>query len=70
MKNTTKLILANAFALLAVVVFLTVGSTFGVEVKSASASLMVKALFFLVPQMGFIYLYWNSLKKEVHREIA
>jgi len=70
MKNTKKLILANVFAMLAVVLFLTLGNTFGIEFGSTSTSLMVKALFLLIPQVGFIYLYWMSLKSFEEGEIA
>ncbi|AFL84698.1 hypothetical protein Belba_2130 [Belliella baltica DSM 15883] len=70
MKNTKKLILANVFALLAVVVFLTLGNTFGIDFGSATTSLLVKALFLLIPQVGFIYLYWMSLRSAEERNIA
>lgn len=70
MKKTKKLILANVFAMLSVVLFLTLGNTFGIEFGSASTSLLVKALFLLTPQVGFIYLYWMSLRSSEEGEIA
>lgn len=70
MKNTKKLILANVFAMLTVLVFLTLGNTFGIEFGSAKTSLLIKASFLLIPQIGFIYLYWTSLRLSEEGEIA
>ncbi|MCH7399518.1 hypothetical protein MM236_16055 [Belliella sp. DSM 107340] len=68
MKNTTKLVIANVFALISVVVFLLLGNMYGLEFKDASTSLLSKALLVLIPQLGFIYLYWMSLKENEEKE--
>lgn len=63
MKNKHKLILANVFALLAVVSILTVSSSLGFDIKNNSG-LVAKLLLVVVPQLGFIYLYFRYSVKE------
>lgn len=61
MKNTTKLILANMFALLALITIFSVSKSLGLELGFGSQALVPSILLLAVPQMGFIYLYWKSL---------
>lgn len=58
MKNSTKLILANVFALLAVVSILSVSNALGLSIM-ATPSLLISLIF--IPQIGFFYFYWKSL---------
>jgi hypothetical protein len=60
MKNKTKLILANAFALVAVFTMLTVFKLSGIETGSNSVSMLPNVLLLTVPQVGFFYFYWMS----------
>lgn len=68
MKNTTKLVIANIFALISVVVFLLLGNLYGLEFKNSSTSLLSKALLVVIPQLGFIYLYWMTVKGNEEKE--
>lgn len=61
MKNNTKLILAHLFALVAVVVILTVNQFLGIDLKNGSGDFLPKILLLLIPQMGFVYLFFKSL---------
>lgn len=56
MKNSTKLLLANAFALFAVVLVLTGAKVMGVQV-GLSGSMLANVLLIVVPQLGFAYFY-------------
>lgn len=70
MKNKTKLIVANLFALVAVVGILTFFRSAGIEIGSASGAMVPKVLLLLIPQAGFIYFYWKSLSNENKKAIA
>ncbi|EOZ99253.1 hypothetical protein A33Q_0631 [Indibacter alkaliphilus LW1] len=61
MKNTTKLILANLFALVAVITVFSLSKTQGIELGFSSQALVPSALLLIIPQMGFAYLYWKSI---------
>ncbi len=61
MKNTTKLILANMFALVAVITIFSLSKSQGIELGFSSQALVPSVLLLLIPQMGFAYLYWKSL---------
>lgn len=61
MKNTTKLILANMFALVAVITIISLSKIQGVELGFSSQALVPSVLLLIIPQMGFVYLYWKSL---------
>ena len=64
MKNITKLIVANLFALLAVVLILVGAKLSGVDVSEDSGILLPKVLLFFIPQFGFVYFYWKTAKLE------
>ncbi|WP_373496785.1 hypothetical protein [Aquiflexum sp.] len=64
MKNKTKLILANVFALVAVLSILTVFKLLGIEIGSAAGSILPNVLLLSVPQMGFFYFYWLSYQSK------
>lgn len=70
MKNKTKLIIANLFALVAVVSILTLFRSSGIEVGSASGSMIPNVLLLFIPQAGFIYFYWKSISNENKKAIA
>lgn len=64
MKNTTKLIFANMFALVAVITIFSINKALGIEMGLGSQALVPAILLLAVPQMGFIYLYFKSLTEE------
>jgi len=64
MKNKTKLILANVFALVAVLSLLAVFKLQGIEIGSAAGSILPNLLLLAVPQMGFFYFYWMSYQNK------
>lgn len=64
MKNRKKLILANVFALVAVLSILTVFNLLGIETGSAPGSILPNVLLLAVPQMGFFYFYWKSYQNK------
>lgn len=68
MTNKTKLIVANVFALLAVVAILASTKLMGLDVSASS--LATKALLFLIPQVGFIYFYVKSTSEENKKVLA
>ncbi|SMD44611.1 hypothetical protein SAMN00777080_3235 [Aquiflexum balticum DSM 16537] len=70
MKNKTKLIVANLFALVAVVGILTLFRSAGIEIGSASGAMVPNVLLLLIPQAGFIYFYWKSFSNENRKAIA
>jgi hypothetical protein len=70
MKNKTKLIVANLFALVAVVGILTLFRSAGIEIGSASGAMVPNVLLLLIPQAGFIYFYWKSFSNENKKAIA
>ncbi|PSL02278.1 hypothetical protein [Cecembia rubra] len=69
MKSKTKLILANVFALVAVLTVLTVSNLLGIQVNG-TGSLMPKILLLVLPQLGFIYFYLRSSVEENKKAIA
>jgi hypothetical protein len=70
MKNKTKLIVANLFALVAVVGILTVFRSTGIQIGSASGAMVPNVLLLVIPQAGFIYFYWKSFSNENKKAIA
>jgi hypothetical protein len=70
MKNKTKLIVANLFALVAVVGILTLFRSAGIEIGSASGAMVPNVLLLLIPQAGFIYFYWKSFSNENKKAMA
>lgn len=69
MKSKTKLILANVFALLAVVTVLSVSNLLGLKVNG-SGSLLPKVLLLVLPQLGFIYFYLRASVEEKKKAMA
>lgn len=59
MKNQTKLVLANLFALVSVSVILAIASISNLDLTLGSGALLPQVLFVLVPQSGFVYLLWK-----------
>lgn len=70
MKNKTKFIVANLFALVAVVGILTLFKSIGHEIGSSSAAMGPNVLLLLIPQAGFVYFYWQSFSNENKKAIA
>ncbi|MEX2569578.1 MAG: hypothetical protein WD431_26795 [Cyclobacteriaceae bacterium] len=70
MKNKTKLIVANLFALLAVVLILVGAKLSGVDVSEGSSALFPKILLFFVPQFGFVYFYWKTSRLEGRKAVV
>jgi Ca2+/Na+ antiporter len=68
MKNNLKLILANLFALLAVVFTLLGSKLVGLDLANSSGA--TKAMLFLLPQLGFIYFYLKSTREENKKVMA
>ena len=62
MNNLTKLILANVFALVSVVVLLGVFNFLGVEIGNSAGSFLPNFILLTVPQIGFAYFYWMTFK--------
>jgi hypothetical protein len=62
MKNTTKLILANVYALLAVVALLGVFNSLGIEIGNSAGALLPNITLLTLPQLGFIYFYGMTFK--------
>ncbi|MEX2595223.1 MAG: hypothetical protein WD426_20845 [Anditalea sp.] len=60
MKNKTKLILANLFALVSVVLILTGTKLLGIDLGYGSGAIIPKFLLIFTPQLGFIYLVLQS----------
>ncbi|NHE55743.1 hypothetical protein [Cyclobacterium plantarum] len=64
MKNQSKLILANLFALVSVLVILTVSQLLNVNLAMGSGAVFPQMLLLVVPQLGFGYLLWKSFHAE------
>lgn len=64
MKNQSKLILANLFALVAVLVILTISQLLNVDLALGSGAVLPQMLLLIVPQLGFVYLLWKSFNVE------
>lgn len=67
MKNSTKLILANIFALVTVVSIYSVAMFWSLDLSSVSGPVFPKVLLMLLPQSGFIYLYWCLSKTKLQK---
>ncbi|WP_194776572.1 hypothetical protein [Pararhodonellum marinum] len=70
MKNKTKLIMANVFALIAVISILAISNLLGLEIGNGSNSLGIKAALLLIPQTGFLYFYWRSYRTALSKQMA
>ncbi|MFC4874698.1 hypothetical protein [Negadavirga shengliensis] len=64
MKKSTKLIVANLFALVAVGVILGATTGLGIDLKGGSEAIVAKVLLVCLPQAGFVYLLLKSLRLE------
>jgi putative Mn2+ efflux pump MntP len=62
MTNLKRLILANVFALVAVVALLGVFKFLGIEIGKLSGSFLPNFILLTVPQVGFAYFYWMTVK--------
>lgn len=67
MKNSTKLILANIFALVTVVSIYSVAMFWSLDLSLVSGPVFPKVLLMLLPQSGFIYLYWSLSKTKLQK---
>jgi len=70
MKNTNKLVLANVFALVAIVTILIISKLLGLEVGLSADAIIPNALLVSVPQIGFIYCYITSTRFERKKVMA
>ncbi|SHM99732.1 hypothetical protein SAMN04488057_105123 [Cyclobacterium lianum] len=64
MKNQSKLIFANVFALVAVLAILAISHALNVDLSLGSGAVVPQILLLIVPQMGFIFLLWKSYRVE------
>lgn len=62
MNNLTKLILANVFALAAVVSLLGIFNFMGIEIGNSAGSFLPNFILLTVPQVGFVYFYLMTFK--------
>lgn len=62
MNNLTKLILANVFALAAVVALLGIFNFMGIEIGNSAGSFLPNVILLTVPQLGFVYFYLMTFK--------
>jgi len=69
MKNSTKLLLANAFALFALVLVLTGTKVLGVQV-GLSGSMLANLMLIVLPQLGFIYFLMKPSERMNKKVIA
>lgn len=67
MKNSTKLILANIFALVTVVSIYSLAMFWSLDLSLVSGPVFPKVLLMLLPQSGFIYLYWSLSKTKLQK---
>lgn len=70
MKNQTKLILANIFALVSVAIIALGMKLFGLEIGFSTGSILPTSLLVLLPQMGFFYFYLKSNKFPIRKVVA
>ncbi|MCH6234288.1 hypothetical protein [Cognataquiflexum rubidum] len=60
MKNRTKFIKANIYALFAVLSILTFYDMVGIEIGNSVSSILPNAFLLFAPQLGFVWYYWRS----------
>ncbi|MCR9014148.1 hypothetical protein [Aquiflexum gelatinilyticum] len=60
MKNKTKFIKANLYALFAVLSILTFYDMVGIEIGKNVSSIIPNAFLMIAPQLGFVWYYWRS----------
>jgi ABC-type long-subunit fatty acid transport system fused permease/ATPase subunit len=64
MKNKNKLIIANVFAFMAVLILLVGTKLLGLEFGFSAEEIIPTALLLTIPQLGFFYMYWMSFRLE------
>jgi hypothetical protein len=69
MTNRNKLIAANTFALVALLIILTGSNMLGLEIGISSDNFVPTVILMIVPQLGFIY-SWLSSGTENKKEVA
>ena len=60
MKNKTKFIKANLYALFAVLSILTIYDMVGIEIGNSVSAIVPNAFLLLAPQLAFAWYYWRS----------
>lgn len=70
MKNNTKLILANLFALVTVVLIFTATNLSGIDLSYGSGNILSQLFMLLIPQLGFLYLYLKQPRLKRKRVTA
>jgi hypothetical protein len=60
MKNRTKFIKANIYALFAVLSILTFYDMVGIEIGNTVSAIIPNAFLLIAPQLGFVWYYWRS----------
>jgi len=60
MKNKTKFIKANLYALFAVLSILTFYDMVGIEIGNEVSSIIPNTFLLIAPQLGFVWYYWRS----------
>lgn len=70
MKNQTKLVVANIFALVSIAMIVTGMKLSGMEIGFSSGSILSTSLLVLLPQMGFFYFYFKSNKLPIRKAVA
>ena len=70
MKNQTKLVLANLFALVSVAVIVSVCTLLNVDWSLGSGALLPQLALVLVPQSGFVFFLWKTHHSTGHQAVA
>ena len=60
MKNRTKFIKANIYALFAVLSILTFYDMVGIEIGNSVSAIVPNAILLIAPQLGFVWYFWRS----------
>ncbi|SEJ41427.1 hypothetical protein SAMN05192553_103769 [Cyclobacterium xiamenense] len=70
MKNQTKLVLANLFALVSVAVIVSVCTLLNIDWSLGSGALLPQLALVLVPQSGFVFFLWKTHHSTSHQAVA
>lgn len=60
MKNKTKFIKANIYALFAVLSIMTFYDMVGIEIGNSVSAIIPNAFLLIAPQLGFVWYYYRS----------
>ncbi|MCL6259978.1 hypothetical protein M3O96_12815 [Aquiflexum sp. TKW24L] len=60
MKNRTKFIKANIYALFAVLSILTIYNMVGIGIGNTVSAIIPNTFLLIAPQLGFVWYYWRS----------